>query len=65
MKERIEEKINAVVEYILSKPEAAITPEEYGILANELIQIRNHEGNEERNRRMAELMASALSTPVT
>ena len=43
MRERIEEKINAVVEYILSKPETAITPEEYGILANELLRIQNRE----------------------
>ena len=64
MKERIEEKINAIIEHILSKPEAAVTPEEYGILANELLQIRNREGNEERSKRMAELMASAISAPV-
>lgn len=64
MKELIEEKINAITEYILSKPEAAITPEEYGILANELLRIQNKEGNEERSRKMAELMASAFSTPV-
>lgn len=63
MKERIEEKINAVVEYILSKPETAITPEEYGILANELLRIRTKEDNAERNKRMAELVASTLSVP--
>ncbi len=64
MKERIEEKINAVVEYILSKPETAITPEEYGILANELLRIRNMEETAERSKRMAELVASAISAPV-
>lgn len=64
MKERIEEKINAVVEYILSKPETAVTPEEYGILANELLRIHNREENEERSKKMAELMASAFSTTV-
>ena len=64
MKERIEEKINAVVEYILSKPETAITPEEYGILANELVRLRNLEETAERAKRMAELVASTLSAPV-
>ena len=64
MKERIEEKINAVVEYILSKPETAITPEEYGILANELMRIQNRESSEERSKRMAELVATTFSAPV-
>lgn len=64
MKERIEEKINAVVEYILSKPESAVTPEEYGILANELLRIHNREETAERTKRMAELVASTLSAPV-
>ena len=63
MKERIAEKINAVVEYILSKPETAITPEEYGILANELVRIRNLEETAERAKRMAELVAGAFSAP--
>ena len=63
MKERIEEKVNAVVEYILSKPETAITPEEYGILTNELMRICNREETAERSKRMAELMAGAFSAP--
>lgn len=64
MKERIEEKINAVVEYIISKPETAITPEEYGILANELLRIHNREDTAERTKRMAELVATTFSAPV-
>ena len=63
MKERIEEKINAVVEYIISKPEAAVTPEEYGILANELLRIQNREDAAERTKRMAELVANTFSCP--
>ena len=63
MKERIEEKINAVVEYILSKPETAVTPEEYGILANELLRIQNREDAAERTKRMAELVANTFSAP--
>ena len=61
MKERIEEKINAVVEYILSKPETAITPDEYGILANELLRIQNREETADRAKRMAELVANTFS----
>ena len=63
MKERIEEKINAVVEYILSKPETAVTPEEYGILSNELLRIQNREDAAERTKRMAELVANTFSAP--
>ena len=64
MKERIEEKINAIVEYILAKPECDIRPDEYGILANELLRIHNREDAAERGKRMAELVASTLSAPV-
>lgn len=63
MKERIEEKINAVVEYILSKPETAVTPEEYGILSNELLRIQNREDAAERTKRMVELVANTFSAP--
>lgn len=64
MKTRIEEKINAIVEYILSKPEKNITPDEYGILANELLRIQNKEDASERCKRMADLVAASFSSPV-
>lgn len=64
MKEKIEQKIGSIVEYILGKPESAITWEDYEILASELRDIRFREQQAEQSERTAKLMATALSGTV-
>ena len=63
MREKLEGKINEIVEYIISKPAEAISLDEYTVLKNELIDIRTREGQTENSKRMAELMAAAFSNP--
>ena len=62
MKEKIEEKINEIVGYIIRKPEGEITMDDYTVLANELREIRTRESQDESRKRMAELMAAGIST---
>lgn len=64
MKEKIEQKIGSIVEYILAKPESAIAWEDYEILASELRDIRFREQQAEQSERTAKLMATALSGTV-
>lgn len=59
MKEKLENKIEAIVEFIISKPEAKITQEDYNILSSELRDIRFRESQADSGKRMAELMAIA------
>jgi len=61
MKEKLEGKINEIVEYIITKPENEITLDDYTILTNELHDIRAREGQDENKKRLAELMATTLS----
>lgn len=61
MKEQIEEKIHEIIRYIISKPAEEISLDEYTVLANERIDIRSVETQKESERRMAELMVSAIS----
>ena len=63
MKNKIEGKINEIIEHIISKPEDKITMDDYTVLKNELMDIRTREGKAENGKRMAELMATALSAP--
>lgn len=60
MKERIEAKIDEILNYILEKPVKEITSEDYGILTNELHDIRFRENEQEQAKRMAGLVASAF-----
>ena len=43
MKEKLENKIEAIVNFIISKPEEKITQEDYNILSAELRDIRFRE----------------------
>lgn len=65
MKEKLENKIEEILEYIISKPVVEITNEDFAILAGELRDIRFREGNAETNKRFAgilsEYMASSAS----
>lgn len=60
MKERIEKKIDDIVNYILEKPVEKVTHEDYGILENKLRDIRFRENEHEQAKRMADLVASAF-----
>ena len=57
MKERLENKIEAIIDFIIKKPEKMITQEDYNILSSELRDIRFRESQADSGKRMAELMA--------
>ena len=57
MKEKIENKIAEIVEWIVSKPAKEVTLDEYTILQNELKEITSRESQADHNKRMAELMS--------
>lgn len=59
MKERLENKIEAIVNFIISKPEEKITQEDYNILSSELRDIRFRESQVDNGKRMAELISIA------
>ena len=61
MKEKIEEKINEIVEHIIKKPAGEISLDDYTILTNERNEIRSREAKAENGKRMAELMANVVS----
>jgi len=57
MKEKIESKINEIVDYIVNKPIGDVTLDDYTILTNELKNIQCAESQEANNKRMAELLS--------
>lgn len=59
MKEKLESKIDAIINFIINKPEEKITQEDYSILSSELRDIRFRESQADSGKRMAELMAIA------
>lgn len=59
MKERLENKIEAIIDFIINKPEEKITQEDYTILSSELRDIRFRESQAENGKRMAELISIA------
>ena len=65
MKEKIEKKIEEIINYIIAKPEDKITADDYMILASEVrdIRFREHQDAAERksDRRMEQLMGMAFS----
>ena len=61
MKERIEEKIGAIIDRIINKPTEEITLDDYTILSSELRDIRFREEKAETDAKFASLMASNLS----
>ena len=60
MKEKIETKIEAIIDYIISKPDEQITADDYMILASEVRDIRFREADEASKERMERFMVSAL-----
>ena len=60
MKEKIEKKIEAIVDYIISKPESEITPDDYMIIASEVRDIRFRETESAKEARMERLLANGL-----
>lgn len=57
MKEKIENKINAIVDFILNKPEEKITQEDYSILTSELRDLRFRESEVDSRKRMEQLIS--------
>ena len=66
MNEKIESKIEVIVDLIVSKPIGEVTLDDYTILTNELKDIRFRESQAGQNKRMAELMSmvAAPACPV-
>lgn len=63
IKERIQEKIAELVEYIIRKPVSEVTLDEYTVLTNELKCIELRESQADNGKRMAELMAMVTAHP--
>ncbi len=63
MKEKIEKKLNEIIDYIISKNPADITYNEYRILDNCLNHIKYDEEQKEKSKKMIEAMTSALTFP--
>ena len=61
MKQKIETKIEEIIDYIVSKPVEEVTLDDYTVLTNELKDIRFRETQVGQNKRMAELMAMVAS----
>lgn len=62
MKERIEEKIEAIIDRIINKPTEEITLDDYTILSSELRDIRFREEQEANKSKLAELVATSFAS---
>lgn len=62
MKDKIEQKIQDIVDYIIHKPVEEVTLDDYTILTNELTAIRAAESKTDNSKRMAELLAMVTSS---
>ena len=56
MKEKSEKNIEAIVDYIISKPESEITADDYMIIASEVRDIRFRESESDRQERMERIL---------
>ena len=63
MKEKIETKIQEIVDFIISKPVKEVTLDDYTILNNELKEIHLRESQAGQSKRMAELMSMVATSP--
>ena len=61
MKEKIEKKIEAIIDYIVAKPESKLTKEDYDILSSELREIRFREQSASNAKRLSDLIAITTS----
>ena len=64
MEEKIEAKINAIIDQIISKPTEEITLDDYTILSSELKDIRFRKSQAESTERFRQLLASAPFSPI-
>ena len=67
MKEKIEKKIEAIVDYIIGKPEEKITADDYMILASEVRDIRFREAEsikERKNEERLERLMGMANNPI-
>ena len=62
MKERIEAKIEKIIDLIINKPTEEITLDDYTILTAELRDIRFREDQEANRTKFTELMATSFAT---
>ena len=60
MEEKIESKVTSLVEYIISKPNEAITLDDYTIMASELKDARFRREQEASNDRYTKLLATIV-----
>ena len=63
MKERIESKIEEIVDYIINKPVEEVTLDDYTVLTNELKGIEYKQTQSDNSKRMAELMSTMVAAP--
>ena len=61
MQEKMEKKIDEIIEHIIAKPVEEISMDDYTILSSEVRDIRFRKSQEESSRRMADLMALSSS----
>ena len=61
MKDKIEKKIERIIDFIISKPESEITADDYMILASEVRDIRFRENQADEKERMDRLMGMAAA----
>jgi len=64
MKDKIQAKINDIIETIIAKDPKDITYNEYRILDSKLISIKYEEEQEAKNKEMSELWAKAMSNGI-
>ena len=60
MKEKIENKIGKIIDYIISKPEEKITTDDYMILASEVRDIRFRENESVKEERMERILSAGI-----
>lgn len=65
MKEKLESKIEEVLDYIISKPVENVSHEDFAILSGELQNLRMREGEAERNKKYAETLAGFMEASFT
>lgn len=63
MKNRIEAKIELLVDYIISKPLDEITIDDYSILLSELYEIHYRERVISKEKQMTELISKIANSP--
>lgn len=60
MEEKLEKKIDEVLDYIMSKPVEQITHEDFAIMATELKERRFRESSKQQRDKSAELLRSFM-----